>query len=416
MNLAPRGEGIESKALGGVGGTLKGKRKTRPLSEYLTGFAELLRSFSATGLTKVKDGKGQSGETLLAPGTYPFSHGSERLLSNLSRGEPNGLVHQRDSSSPGNPKLDSMKLRTLHAGKVYTEMREGKPSIPQNGEGKVKERASKESLTQVDKGILVQGGGKSRKPSTDMTEKQSRKEGSLKDPGIPVFHSPGEGKSTISSRSGLSVKEVDPEKARGKKEIGKIVPTLLPEGKPLPEGEKGKVESNFPPFAIRLDVSVDYEKIKQQSTSTGSNGIVRETLLQQLQEKANPQIVQQAQLFLKNQEDGEIRLVLKPEQLGEVRIRLHLQDRLIEGHITVENSTVKELFEQNKGDLAQAFREQGFEMSQMEVSVGSDSHHREAEQERIQFLEAKASRMAEQVPSVDRAAWMDMQRLIDYYA
>ena len=67
---------------------------------------------------------------------------------------------------------------------------------------------------------------------------------------------------------------------------------------------------------------------------------------------------------------GEMRLILKPESLGSVRINLNLTGNHIEGRIIVENNTVKQLFESQLFHLSQAFKEDGFESTALEVSVG----------------------------------------------
>lgn len=231
-----------------------------------------------------------------------------------------------------------------------------------------------------------------------------------------------EGKNQTIRRNLPGSKVQTPEETKtiqGKERLDNLLKAKLVQStlaSPALEGEKPKIEPHLPMIQVHVDVSGEFRKFLEEGFNPrGSSGIGRETVLQQLQEKANPQIVQQAQLFLKNQEDGEIRLILKPQQLGEVRIRLHLQDRLIEGQITVENSTVKELFDQNRGELAQAFREQGFEMSQLEVSVGNDPQQKKSEHDPTLSHRVKATKIASQVPSVERG-WMDVHRLVDYYA
>lgn len=92
-------------------------------------------------------------------------------------------------------------------------------------------------------------------------------------------------------------------------------------------------------------------------------------LLQQLKTMGNREVVRQASIVLKNNNSAEIRLNLKPEKLGNVRIRLNLQDNNIVGKIIVENSSVREVFEQNLEALYRGFRQEGFENASLNVSV-----------------------------------------------
>jgi flagellar hook-length control protein FliK len=84
---------------------------------------------------------------------------------------------------------------------------------------------------------------------------------------------------------------------------------------------------------------------------------------------AHPEIVKHARLIMRGERGGEIRLHLKPESMGNVRVQLHLQDNHIAGRIIVENSSVRDAFEQTLEDLQRAFRESGIETGELEVSV-----------------------------------------------
>ncbi|WP_319561872.1 flagellar hook-length control protein FliK [Marispirochaeta sp.] len=90
-----------------------------------------------------------------------------------------------------------------------------------------------------------------------------------------------------------------------------------------------------------------------------------------LKDEGNAEILKKAQFVLKDRDQGEIRLILKPEKLGEVRIRLNLTDnRHIAGRIIVENNSVREVFQENMEALNRAFRENGFQTTGLDVSVG----------------------------------------------
>jgi len=76
---------------------------------------------------------------------------------------------------------------------------------------------------------------------------------------------------------------------------------------------------------------------------------------------------------LKDGDSGTIRLRLKPESLGNVKIELNLSDNNISGRITVESDEAKSAFEKNMGELADAFKQGGFDSARLEVAVGGGS-------------------------------------------
>ncbi len=98
--------------------------------------------------------------------------------------------------------------------------------------------------------------------------------------------------------------------------------------------------------------------------------------LKQLQERLNPEIVKRAGIIVRDGGRGEIRLDIKPEHLGNVRIRVSLEDSNIVGKIFVENSSIRNIFEQNLQNLQRSFREHGFETASLEVTVGDGRQHR----------------------------------------
>lgn len=106
-----------------------------------------------------------------------------------------------------------------------------------------------------------------------------------------------------------------------------------------------------------------------QENRGGIKGI-KETFKDQFDRILKDEIVKQTGIILKTEQSGEIRLVLKPENLGRVRIRISLEDNHIAGRIIVENNNVKELFEQNLASLSRALSDQGYQMGNLDVSVG----------------------------------------------
>jgi len=101
--------------------------------------------------------------------------------------------------------------------------------------------------------------------------------------------------------------------------------------------------------------------------------------MQQLQDHLNKDIVKRSSILIRENGSGEIKLDLKPDNLGQVRIRITMENNNIAGKIFVENSNVKEAFDQNMQQLYRAFKEHGFENAALNVSVGdqgSEQHER----------------------------------------
>jgi flagellar hook-length control protein FliK len=104
-----------------------------------------------------------------------------------------------------------------------------------------------------------------------------------------------------------------------------------------------------------------------------TSGDFSSMLAERLREAWNGEIVQAAHIVLKDGGAGTIRLKLRPESLGDVKIELNLSDKSISGKIVVESDEAKSAFERNMAELADAFRQGGFESASLEVSVGSGS-------------------------------------------
>jgi flagellar hook-length control protein FliK len=96
-------------------------------------------------------------------------------------------------------------------------------------------------------------------------------------------------------------------------------------------------------------------------------------LSERLRDQWNGDIVQSAHIVLRDGDAGTIRLRLKPESLGNVKIELNLSDNNISGKIVVESDEAKNAFEKNMNDLADAFKQGGFDSAKLEVAVGSGS-------------------------------------------
>ncbi len=94
-------------------------------------------------------------------------------------------------------------------------------------------------------------------------------------------------------------------------------------------------------------------------------------LAERLKEAWNGEIVQGAQIVLRDGDSGTIRLRLRPESLGSVKIELNLAENSVSGKIVVESDEAKTAFERNMAALHDAFREGGFDSAKLEVAVGS---------------------------------------------
>jgi len=96
-------------------------------------------------------------------------------------------------------------------------------------------------------------------------------------------------------------------------------------------------------------------------------------LSDRLRDAWNGEIVKSAHIVLRDGDSGTIRLRLKPESLGNVKVELNLADNSISGKILVESDEAKTAFERNMNQLADAFRQGGFDSARLEVAVGGGS-------------------------------------------
>jgi flagellar hook-length control protein FliK len=128
---------------------------------------------------------------------------------------------------------------------------------------------------------------------------------------------------------------------------------------------------------LRVPVrSISFSKDLPAGTRTeGPSNAVPE----HFQETLRSEFVRRAGIIVRDG-GGELRLILKPESLGSVRINLNLSGNHIEGRIIVENNTVKEMFESQLTNLSQAFKEDGFESTALEVAVGGRQGRRSSKE------------------------------------
>jgi len=122
-------------------------------------------------------------------------------------------------------------------------------------------------------------------------------------------------------------------------------------------------------------------KLQQLDTSlmSSKNSIssFQSQFLEYLRENGNTNIVRNANIILKENNEGEIKLLMKPESLGYVRIKLMLNDSHIAGRIIVDNHNVKEIFENNIENLIKSFKESGYSSATIDVAVGGEQNNKE---------------------------------------
>ena len=168
-------------------------------------------------------------------------------------------------------------------------------------------------------------------------------------------------------------------------------------------------ESSFKEHVLVIDSASGREDATVSKSDAAPSRAAGE-LSRALRDGGNTEILKKAQFMLKDQDKGEIRLILKPEKLGEVRIRLNLTDKHIAGRIIVENSNVRDVFQENMEQLSRTFRDHGFQTSGLEVSVGGRDG--QAGERRGRDIDrASAQRMTEvfedQIPRVDMDMFSD---------
>lgn len=138
-------------------------------------------------------------------------------------------------------------------------------------------------------------------------------------------------------------------------------------------GSTGKEISNENGDALQVmqvNLRGDAGQSSSAASAKNSGSGIRNELMQQLQDHLNKDIVKRSSILIRENGSGEIKLDLKPDNLGQVRIRITMENNNIAGKIFVENSNVKEAFDQNMQQLYRAFKEHGFENAALNVSVG----------------------------------------------
>jgi flagellar hook-length control protein FliK len=142
-----------------------------------------------------------------------------------------------------------------------------------------------------------------------------------------------------------------------------------PVSKADPVGEPPTVE-----LSLDLSVGAKSREASFELNASRESGNTGENLLaQELADHLNSDLVQQAQILLKDGNAGTIRLSLRPETLGNVKVHLEMVENKITGHIIVESAEALRAFEREMADLEQAFRDSGFAGASFDASLAPDT-------------------------------------------
>ena len=144
--------------------------------------------------------------------------------------------------------------------------------------------------------------------------------------------------------------------------------TVEKAAEPRSDGKAGSAEGLEKDFSVLF--RGNYPQRAPAPAAEAAQSGRAQVLPQRFQERFVPEVVKQTGIILKGGGVGEIRLVLKPANLGSVRIRLVVSESSLEGHIVVDNNSVKELVESSLDSLRNALRQEGFQTAGLEVSVG----------------------------------------------
>jgi hypothetical protein len=108
-------------------------------------------------------------------------------------------------------------------------------------------------------------------------------------------------------------------------------------------------------------------------------GSYEDALGSALRQNINFDIVQQAQIILRDGGEGAIKLNLKPEALGSVKISLEMAENKITGHIFVESAEAFKAFEREIPVLEKQFQESGFSEARLDLAFSGGDTGRGAE-------------------------------------
>lgn len=129
-------------------------------------------------------------------------------------------------------------------------------------------------------------------------------------------------------------------------------------------------------FVSEMNAKVDSSAIAFGKTET----TMGKTTLQQ---NILDQIINSPRMQVKQTELGTIMTMkLNPEVLGNVEIKLEIIKNVLQAEINVENMIVKGAIESNLSDLKNALSDKGYQVENLNVSVGKDGQQQSGHQQR----------------------------------
>lgn len=197
----------------------------------------------------------------------------------------------------------------------------------------------------------------------------------------------GRGGSRASSKPELSVldlrRQAESKKASAAKDAAAKESSESAAVDPAKDGTRGDRASSDHGNSLARELSLDARSPGDSSLAGGARSDsavasgrgqdLQSLLAERLRDQWNGEIVQSAHIVLRDGDAGTIRLRLRPESLGNVKIELNLSDNNISGKIVVESDEAKSAFERNMNQLADAFKQGGFDTASLQVSVGGGS-------------------------------------------
>ena len=147
------------------------------------------------------------------------------------------------------------------------------------------------------------------------------------------------------------------------------------------EAQKGQFAAAVKPVSAEIELPVNLnlsggkgdgeasgKTIKEASVSKG----FEDALARELRSGLANDIVRDATVILRNNNEGTIRLSLRPASLGDVKVRLEMAENKITGYIIVESSEALRAFERELPVLEKAFKDSGFSETNLEMSLAQD--------------------------------------------
>ena len=149
------------------------------------------------------------------------------------------------------------------------------------------------------------------------------------------------------------------------------------------------------PLDISSHNAADDADPKSISQSRFENVLARE-----LKGNLSQDIVRNAQIIVRDGQEGTIRLSLKPAFLGDVKIHLEMVENKITGLIVLESNDALRAFERELAALEKAFRDSGFSEAKLSLALAQDGWNfngREQQEELnpLSFAMAASSYQAE---------------------